>query len=135
MRAVVILAVALAWLAGSGAADAEGARPVTLSVKPLLCVTDRLTPACQMSFVVRWSSIGAGNYCVSNDLQTAPLRCWDGASLGEYAERREVRDEFSYWINTRDSAERLAAVRIEVLRLDDGDRKRRRRSRHVWDIL
>jgi hypothetical protein len=55
--------------------------------------------------------------------------------LGEYAERREVRDEFSYWINTRDSAERLAAVRIEVLRLDDGDRKRRRRSRHVWDIL
>jgi hypothetical protein len=29
----------------------------------------------------------------------------------------------------------LAVVAVEVLRMDTGDRRRKRRSRHVWDIL
>ena len=29
---------------------------------------------------------------------------------------------------------RLAAVTVEVLRMDSDDRRRRRRTRHVWDI-
>jgi hypothetical protein len=108
---------------------------VTLKVKPLLCVTDRVTPSCDMAFLVRWFSESPGNYCLSSDLQTAPLRCWDEASLGEANERRRVTAPFAYWLSLPGSTERLASTQIEVLRLDAGDRKRQRRTRHVWDIL
>jgi hypothetical protein len=33
-----------------------------------------------------------------------------------------------------DTAARLAQVDVEVLHLDSDDRRRRRRTRHVWDI-
>jgi hypothetical protein len=29
----------------------------------------------------------------------------------------------------------LAMVAVEVLRMDTGDRRRKRRNRHVWDIF
>jgi hypothetical protein len=108
---------------------------VTLQIKPSLCITDRVTRACDMTLAIRWTSNSAGQYCLSNDLQTAPLRCWDEASLGELAERREVRDPLTYWMALPGGRERLAVAQVEVLRLDSGDRKRQRRSRHVWDIL
>jgi Protein of unknown function (DUF3019) len=109
--------------------------PVTLKVKPLLCVTDRVTPSCDMAFLVRWFSESPGSYCLSNDLQTSPLRCWDDASLGEVNERRRVTVPFAYWLSLPGDPERLVSAQIEVLRLDAGDRKRQRRTRHVWDIL
>jgi hypothetical protein len=46
-----------------------------------------------------------------------------------------VRDEFRYWITGSDTATELAVVTVEVLRMDGGDRRRSRRTRHVWDLL
>jgi hypothetical protein len=45
-----------------------------------------------------------------------------------------VRENFSYWMTDSDPDSRLAEVTVEVLRMDSGDRRRRRRTRHVWDI-
>ncbi len=129
---LVVLLLGLAWSAPLRAAEPT---PLTLRIKPSLCVTDRLTPTCDMALAIRWSSVAAGSFCLSNDLQTAPLRCWDDASLGEHAERRTVRDPLTYWLALPGTLERLAVAQVEVLRLDSGDRKRQRRSRHVWDIL
>ena len=53
---------------------------------------------------------------------------------GELSDERTVRGNFSYWMTDRDLASRLAVVTVEVLRMESDDRRRKRRTRHVWDI-
>jgi DUF3019 family protein len=113
----------------------EGPATVDLKVKPLLCIIDARTPECDIGFLVLWRSDRSGSYCLFNDFVPAPLKCWSEERAGELSEQRVVRDEFRYWITGNDTATELAAVTVEVLRMDDGDRRRNRRTRHVWDLL
>lgn len=116
------------------AGDEVTDKPVEITVKPLLCIVDLRTPGCDMSFLVRWHSRETGYYCVFNDLEDAPLNCWREQRSGELIDKRTVLENLSFWINESGS-EPLAAVTVEVLRMDSNDRRRRRRSRHVWDLL
>lgn len=105
-----------------------------LSVKPLLCITDSRNTACEMSFLVVWESDKRGYYCLFNDHGEAPIRCWNEEREGRQSDDRAVSETFSFWMTGTDTAERLAEVRVEVLRMDSDDRRRKRRTRHVWDI-
>jgi hypothetical protein len=109
--------------------------PMQLKVKPVLCIIDERTPSCEMSFVVLWESSETGYYCLYNDFEQAPLRCWSEQRSGEASDERTVDDEFRFWMAGEDKESPLAIVAVEVLRLDSGDRRRKRRGRHVWDIL
>ena len=106
-----------------------------LRVRPVLCIIDERTPSCQMSFLVLWQSAETGYYCLYNDFGRAPLRCWAEQRSGELGDERTVNSEFSYWMAGDDNESPLAVVVVEVLRVDTDDRRRKRRSRHVWDIL
>ena len=106
-----------------------------LFVKPLLCVTDREATVCSMKFNIRWKSATQARYCLNDSARDAPLRCWESASAGTHSEQREVSEAFVYWLGTPGSEQRVAEVKIEVLRLDSPDRRRERRTRHVWDVL
>ena len=117
-----------------GAADEHDDREMRLTVKPVLCITDRRTPHCDMSFLVVWRSSVSGYYCLFSDLGDTPLRCWNEELTGELTDERTVEAEFSYWMAGDDRNLRLAQVEVEVLRMDSDDRRRRRRTRHVWDI-
>lgn len=108
---------------------------VRLIVKPLLCVTDRDAPVCTMTFNIRWKSDTAGDYCLNDSALSAPMRCWASALSGTHAQQREVGEAFVYWLGAPGGAQRAAEVKIEVLRLDSADRRRERRTRHVWDVL
>ncbi|MGH8864466.1 MAG: DUF3019 domain-containing protein [Burkholderiales bacterium] len=121
--------------AGVLPAHATDDKTVTLRVKPVLCVVDRFAMNCDMSFDIHWQSLRAGDYCLSNELQQMPLRCWVSAQLGEHRENLLVSHEFYYWMSEIGGEPRLASVKIELLRLDTRDRRRERRSRHVWDVL
>jgi hypothetical protein len=46
-----------------------------------------------------------------------------------------VSEAFIYWLGAPAGTQRAAEVKIDVLRLDSPDRRRERRSRHVWDVL
>jgi hypothetical protein len=46
-----------------------------------------------------------------------------------------VNEEFRFWMAGDDRESPLAVVVVEVLQLDNNDRRRKRRNRHVWDIL
>lgn len=105
-----------------------------LVVKPILCITDNRTPRCDMSFLVVWQSGTSGYYCLFNDFDEAPVRCWNEELGGRLSDDRTVQNNFSYWMTGSDPAYRLAQVDVEVLRLDSDDRRRKRRTRHVWDI-
>ena len=128
----------LAWSAVFllAALPAPGAEPpVRLVVKPLLCVLDKGATSCVMTFDVRWKSIEAAEYCLNDGGQPTPLRCWPSARTGDLQQKREVSEEFRYWLTAPAGVERLAEVKISVLRVDSADRRRERRSRHVWDVL
>ena len=131
MRRLLTLALLLPALALSEAAAAED---MTLSDKPVLCITDNRNPSCDMAFLVVWQSALTGYYCLFNDFDDAPVRCWNEERKGEHSDQRKVTQNFSYWMTDRDLASRLVAVTVEVLRMDADDRRRKRRTRHVWDI-
>ena len=105
-----------------------------LTVKPVLCITDKRTPNCEISFLIHWQSGARGYYCLSSDLDENSLRCWSDEDTGQMKDDQTVREDFSYWMTADADSTRLAAVTVEVLRMDTDDRRRRRRTRHVWDI-
>lgn len=115
-------------------AERAYAEEVTLTVKPVLCIVDSRTPSCDMSFLVVWQSGSTGYYCLFNDFGDAPVRCWSEERAGEVTDARTVQESFSYWMTGTDGEARLAQVEVEVLRMDSDDRRRKRRTRHVWDI-
>ena len=130
-RGLLILLLVIPALAVADNGDETG---VHLSVKPVLCITDRRTPRCDISFLVAWESERSGYYCLFNDFGDSPLRCWTEVRAGQLDDRREVTESFTYWLTGESQADRLATVAVEVLRMDSDDRRRRRRTRHVWDI-
>jgi len=107
---------------------------LSLQVKPVLCITDNRNPNCEITFVVVWESGTTGYYCLFNDFGDEPLRCWSEARAGRLNDDRTVEESFTFWMTGAEYEDRLAQVDVEVLRLESDDRRRRRRSRHVWDI-
>jgi len=131
MRLLVTLALLLPALA---LAEDKAGDDMRLTVKPVLCITDNRNPSCDMSFLVLWQSGETGYYCLFNDFTEAPVHCWSEELAGRLSDDRIVRENFSYWMAGSDSDSRLAEVTVEVLRMDSDDRRRKRRTRHVWDI-
>lgn len=126
-----LLPLALLFLALTPSAQADD---MSLTVKPLLCITDNRNPVCDMSFLVVWETGERGYYCLFNDYGEAPVRCWNEERRGEATDERTVQETFRFWMTGTDTTARLAEVSVEVLRLDSDDRRRKRRTRHVWDI-
>ncbi len=129
---VLLLAGGAALLPGK-ARPAESA-PVQLIIKPLLCVLDRQATTCTMTFDIRWRSLLAGAYCLHDSAEPAPLYCWASAISGALTRQREVSEDFVYLLKESGGG-RASEVKISVLRVDSTDRRRDRRSRHVWDVL
>jgi hypothetical protein len=134
MRTHLTLFVAgsLAVAMGASAADPP---PVRLIVKPLLCVIDKDETACTINFDVRWKSPLAAEYCLNDSARPAPLRCWPRTVSGEHTQERVVSEDFVFWLSPPAGTERVAEAKIEVLRVGSDDRRRERRTRHVWDVL
>ena len=130
-RPLLLLLLSLLFTALAPTAQADDMK---LTVKPILCITDSRHPVCEMSFLVLWESGEGGYYCLFNDYGEAPVRCWNEEREGQLTDDRRVRETFSFWMTGNDTAERLAEVSVEVLRMDSDDRRRKRRTRHVWDI-
>lgn len=135
MRSLIILALLILAPKAWADTDATTDSPVKLKVRPVLCIVDERTPNCQMSFLVIWQSEQTGYYCLYNDFEESALRCWTDQRAGEINDERTVETDFSYWMTGDDSESLLAVAAVEVLRMDSDDRRRDRRSRHVWDIL
>jgi hypothetical protein len=131
MRLLLTLALLLPALV---LAEDQAADDMRLTVKPVLCITDNRNPTCDMSFLVIWQSGDTGYFCLFNDFIEAPARCWSEERAGRLSDDRIVSESFSYWMTGIDPDTRLAEVTVEVLRMDSDDRRRRRRTRHVWDI-
>jgi hypothetical protein len=108
---------------------------VRLFVKPLLCVIDQDAAGCSMNFDIRWKSLAASEYCLHDSAAPTPLRCWPRLPAGQHVQQREVTEDFIFWLAPPGEAQRVAEVKVEVLRVGSPDRRRERRSRHIWDVL
>ncbi len=131
-RLTIFVAGSLGVALSAAAADPL---PVRLIVKPLLCVIDKDETACTISFDVRWKSELAAEYCLNDSARPTPLRCWPRADSGEHIQERVVSEDFVFWLSPPGGTERVAEAKIEVLRVGSDDRRRERRTRHVWDVL
>jgi hypothetical protein len=129
-----VAAIALCVFAGSAVSNAAEPQ-LKLAVKPVLCVLDKDATSCKMSFDIRWKSVLAGDYCLNDSFLSAPLRCWAGAKAGDERVQREVSEDFQFWLGAPADTTHLAEVRVSVLRVGSADRRRERRTRHVWDVL
>lgn len=127
---LLITLLPLAVLADEDVVDGS----MRLTVKPVLCIIDKKTPSCRMSFLVMWESAHTGYYCLFSDFGEAPVRCWSDEQTGRTEDERIVENEFRYWMADDSSEPQLAVVKVEVLRMDSDDRRRKRRTRHVWDL-
>lgn len=114
---------------------APGDEHAELTVKPLLCIVDERAPACDIEFAISWQVRAADDYCLRADVEDSPLRCWEAASRGETGDARRVTETFDYLLESVEPSEAVAAATVEVLQKDPDDRRRRRRTRHVWDLL
>ena len=131
---VTALAALSALLLPGALAGAETGS-VSLTVKPLLCITDKREESCALAIMVAWRSTAPGNFCLHNDLENAPLRCWTLADAGMLIDQRSVSETFRYWITDDVSAGLLAEAALDVMTADSEDRRRQRPRRHVWNIL
>ena len=129
------LAPLLLLLPLTAAAENSDDGEASLTVKPLLCIVDQRTPSCEMRFLINWQSHETGYYCVNNELDSAALRCWEDARSGRHEDDREVTETFRYWLDRGAGEPELASATVEVLRKDSEDRRRRRRTKYVWDLL
>ncbi|HSM29771.1 MAG TPA: DUF3019 domain-containing protein [Woeseiaceae bacterium] len=129
------LAPLLLVLPLTGAAENSDDGEASLAVKPLLCIVDQRTPSCDMRFLITWQGRETGYYCVNTELENAALRCWDDARSGRHEDDREVTETFRYWLDRGAGEPELASATVEVLRKDSEDRRRRRRTKYVWDLL
>ncbi|HEY8519690.1 MAG TPA: DUF3019 domain-containing protein [Gammaproteobacteria bacterium] len=129
--AALALIASAAWSAAAQTPE----RHVTLTVKPMLCITDRREESCNLSILVSWRSDRAGSYCLHSDLADGPIQCWQIAESGTVVEERVVRETFKYWLTAGASGTRLAEATLDVMSVESDDRRRNRRRRHVWDIL
>lgn len=127
-------AVATALACFAAAVLAQGPR-TSLSVKPVLCITDARHDSCALTVLVSWRSDSAGSYCLHNTLSAEPLECWQFAESGMVMEERVVRETLSYWLTDGSSQQRLAEASLDVMSTEVHDRRRHRSRRHVWDIL
>lgn len=107
----------------------------SLRVRPVLCIASRQSDTCATVFQIDWKSPKPGDYCLASNNQQQPLRCWTQASGGEHRDNIVVTQDFYYWLSAPASTTRLSPVKVELLRLHNDDRRRERRSRHVWDVL
>jgi len=125
------LVTALLLAAPAMAADP----PVKLIIKPLLCVIDKGATDCFVTFDIRWVSVLPGEYCLNDSVKTTPLRCWPRTLSGDMKHERSFSEDFRFWLGAPAGGERASEVKIEVLRVGSEDRRRERRTRHVWDVL
>jgi hypothetical protein len=116
-------------------ANASTDPPVILRVKPVLCITDERQPDCEMTFLVEWESGHRNDYCLGDDVSLAPLNCWVQESSGEFDEARTVTGTFKYRLTRSGQTEPLAEAKVELMTIDNSDRRRNRRSRHAWSRL
>jgi hypothetical protein len=126
-----LLLVSPALVSPARAADP----PVKLVIKPLLCVIDKGATDCAVTFDIRWKSVQPGEYCLNDSVQVGPLRCWPRALSGDMKHERAFSEDFRFWLGVPAGGERISEVKIEVLRVGSDDRRRERRTRHVWDVL
>ncbi len=88
-----------------------------------------------MTFVVEWESGHRNDYCLGDNVSLAPLNCWVQESSGEFDESRVVRESFRYQLTRDGETQPLAEATVELMTIDNSDRRRSRRSRHAWSIL
>lgn len=122
------------FLTFCGATTAER-DDIVLIAKPGLCILqDAAVSSCLVAVELSWDARQSDDYCLHHSTDSQPLACWQAEQQGQHIAQLVSRENVNYWMQKRDSREKLAPVTVRVLSLAQRQPNRRRR-RHAWTWL
>ncbi len=119
----------------SAAEASDGQPPVTLVVKPSICVAKRGETVCVSTMDISWQSGHISDYCLYSGRSVEPLQCWQGAAAGEFRDKVILDGDLEYWITESGQVRQLARAAVKLAALKPHRKQPRRRNRLPWSIV
>lgn len=130
MRYAALISLTLLCVAPDNTASAAS----ELRIQPSVCLLQPGETICRTDVAIEWSSTVVLLACLSRLDIADPLRCWRDEQRGEFRETLTTERSTVYLLTSPDN-ETLAEAKLDVLAVQPADKRRSRRSRHVWDLF
>jgi len=109
----------------------------SIDASPKLCVVRTQDEWCTIDVQLAWQSNTEEHYCIKKSRQSAALKCWPSASLGEFLDHVKTREDTEYqlvWmLNGVEYS--LDESTLNVVHVVPEDRRRARRRKHIWSVF
>ena len=105
---------------------------IQFSIKPRLCVLNAGEEVCRDELEVKWLSETARSLCLYQTDKTEPLRCWQGATQGEYQFELTASVSTDFQLRELDSSTSLSDQRFQVVY---NEKKYRKARRNPWSFF
>jgi hypothetical protein len=90
------------------------AADLTLISKPAKCVSLKQGNICYQDIVMHWQSSEAADYCLYNQMEPEPIKCWQEQDHGEFGFEFSFAETQKYVMRLQGENKDLATSTIEV---------------------
>jgi hypothetical protein len=90
------------------------AADITLSSKPAKCVSLKKGNICYQNIMMQWQASEVADYCLYNQLEPEPIKCWQAKDHGAYSFEFSFAETQQYVMRQQDQSDDLAVATIEV---------------------
>lgn len=115
-----------------GSASSSSLPLIQFTIKPRLCVLNAGEEVCRDELEVKWLSAQARSLCLYQTDKAKPLRCWQGATQGEYQFELTASVSTDFQLRELDSNMSLSDQRFQVVY---NEKKYRKARRNPWSFF
>lgn len=124
-------AVSLSFLVlGQAIAQAPSNKP-TLKVTPARCVVFREGQYCAENIQVHWQAFRVGSYCIHNDDNQQPIKCWENLAKGSLFIDQKITKSSRYLLKEKGKGSILASDMVTLVWVYEAIRK----NRATWRLF
>jgi hypothetical protein len=111
-----------------------GEQPVSLIIKPHICVAPRGESSCISRIDVSWYSEQPLDLCLYVNEQDQSLLCWQQQRSGTYSHQVTLLSDLEYWLAKVPDNHLLARTLVKFAALQPHRKHNRRRNLLPWSI-
>ncbi len=100
--------------AGCFPVSSVSAAEVTLNSHPAKCISLKQGNICYQKIHMQWQATEAADYCLYNQIEAEPVKCWQGMDNGEYSFEFSFAKTQHYVMRQQGKSDDLAISTIEV---------------------
>jgi len=108
--------------------------PVTLTIKPHICVAPRGESSCISTIDVSWESLYIGDFCLDTDVTSDKLACWQSKKKGYYQHKLIFDKNITYFIKDSLSNQEIVSAIMKFRSLKPNRKLNKRRNRFPWSL-